>query len=267
MTIPSDETALAERQTLAELVAVYQQAEQDIRVGFRLIADAQRALGRAFGASPTDTIPVIGRYHQRPDFDQVDDTLLAVQRTVWQRLIDRMQVRQMMSVAGAKELDRQLEHDELPPITEQAIEAMVTGFRRQAQGMLQDAVDEVFNRLRPPGSRHKSNSEFEVPKRVVLERMIAAGWRGKLQVHWERHQELIAMENVLHSIAGKGSVCRGHHSDLGNAIDQAPSGETDLFRYRVFANGNLHLTFRDLDLLARFNQLAGGARLRKGEAA
>lgn len=268
MTIPSTETALSQRQTLAELVAAYQRAERDIREGFRLIADAQRALGRAFGSDDRDTIPVIGRYHQRPDFDAADESLLAVNRTVWQRLVDRMQVKQMMSIEAAKELDRQLEHDELPPITVEAIETLVAGFRRQAPDMLQDAVNEVFGRLRPPGSKYKSNSEMEVPKRVVLSYMVERHYGGKLRVRWDRQQELIAMENVLHSLSGKGSVCRGHHSDLSNAIDESPVGETDLFRYRVFANGNLHLTFRDLDLLARFNQLAGGARLRKkGEAA
>lgn len=39
-------------------------------------------------------------------------------------------------------------------------------------------------------------------------------------------------------------------------------GETDLFAFRCCANGNLHLRFRRLDLLARFNQIAGGRRLR-----
>lgn len=267
MTIPSTETALSQRQTLAELVAAYQQAERDIREGFRLIAGAQRALGRAFGSDDRDTIPVIGRYHQRPDFDAADESLLAVNRTVWQRLIDRMQVKQMMSIEAAKVLDRQLEHDELPPITVEAIETLVAGFRRQAPDMLQDAVNEVFGRLRPPGSKYKSNSEMEVPKRVVLSYMVERHYGGKLRVRWDRQQELIAMENVLHSLAGKGSVCRGHRADLSNAIDEAPDGETDLFKYRAFGNGNLHLTFKDLDLLARFNQAAGGARLRKGKAA
>ncbi len=268
MTLPSPETDLAPRLTVAQMVAAWRDAEADIRAAFALLAVAQTRLGDVFGRHPGDTLPIVGKWHLQPDYNSPEESLEKLSRTVWERLVDKVQVRQMMSVAAAKELDRQLERDELPPITEEAVHTMLAGFRAQAPNMLQAAVEEVFDRLRPRGNRYKSNSEYEVPPKVVLEWMVEKHYNGKLRVRYDSQQHLIALENVLHSLAGKGSVCKGHHSDLSHAIDQSPAGETDLFRYRAFGNGNLHLTFKDLDLLARFNQAAGGARLgKKGKAA
>lgn len=171
-----------------------------------------------------------------------------------------------MSIQAAKDLDRQLERDTLPPINIESIDAMVRGFQAQAYDMLQAAVEEVFNRLRPRGGgrrkKYKCNSEYEVPKKVVLECMIEHSYKGGFHVRYGREQELVAMENVLHSLAGKGSICKTQNSQLSNTIVQSAAGETDLFKYHAFGNGNLHLTFKDLDLLARFNARAGGARLR-----
>ena len=42
-------------------------------------------------------------------------------------------------------------------------------------------------------------------------------------------------------------------------------GETPLFGFRVFRNGNLHIEFKRPDLLDRLNRIAGGARLRPGD--
>jgi hypothetical protein len=79
----------------------------------------------------------------------------------------------------------------------------------------------------------------------------------------EREQHLIALENALGMLSGKGTSCKTIKSKLSNAIRLSPKGDTEFFFYRAFNNGNLHLTFKDPDILAKFNSAAGGARLRK----
>ena len=68
----------------------------------------------------------------------------------------------------------------------------------------------------------------------------------------------------------KGQINKSHYSALHDAIVATPitsgKGETEYFEFRAFRNGNLHLKVRRLDLLERFNALAGGKRLR-GEKA
>lgn len=81
---------------------------------------------------------------------------------------------------------------------------------------------------------------------------------------------LRALENVFTALDGKGSITKTHNGEIIDAINRSTdgTGETDYFRFRACRNRNLHLEFKRLDLLARLNQIAGGARLRpKPEAA
>lgn len=93
----------------------------------------------------------------------------------------------------------------------------------------------------------------------------AWGFGHPFHVSYGHHDaQLRAIENVFSALDGKGSISKTHNGLLVDAINQSADGrgETDYFRFRCFKNRNLHLEFRRLDLLARFNQIAGGARLR-----
>lgn len=272
------ETGLATRQTISELVGIYGRATEDIRKAFALIDAAELAINEAFSdgsdrESSYRSISVQGRFnHCRPDWRKPEETLKSIDRAVWERIIDRMEVKRLMSVKAAEALDKQLSNDELPPISLQAIEAMAAGFQMQAPGFLEAAVKEVFEFLRPPSHgrtpRYKRNSEFEIPKRVVLEWMVEGSSRGLRILYGyngDRDQYLVALENVLNSLDGKGSIGKTHRSAISNAmVEQGPHGETDLFRYHAYCNRNLHLEFLRPDLLAKLNRLAGGKNL-KGE--
>lgn len=83
-------------------------------------------------------------------------------------------------------------------------------------------------------------------------------------------ERLSALENVFTSLDGRGSVTKNYYSAISTAIKAAPKaetcqGETPYFAFRGFRNGNLHLRIKRLDLLARFNRMAGGANLRPKE--
>lgn len=248
----------------------YQTARGDIERACALLDGAERALTATFGQQCW--LEGVGRVGQ-------DRVLDRIHREAWRRLVDRMGVRSFMSVAAAKQLDEQLRTGELPDLTEEGIVTMTRGFEAQAEDMLTDAVQEAFEALRPRPSRgrvYRRNSELEVPRKVILPGVVEDAWYGRrrpkgspvaLRVHCHWQQTLVAIENVLHALQGKGSITKTHHSELSNAIDLSPVGETSLFRYKAHLNGTLHLEFKDIDLLARFNQRAGGARLRPAAAA
>jgi hypothetical protein len=82
---------------------------------------------------------------------------------------------------------------------------------------------------------------------------------------YQCEQQLTALENVFSSLDGKGSVSKGHISNLSEAIRKTARGQlgqTEYFAFRGYANGALHLEFLRDDLLLKFNAIAGGARLR-----
>ncbi len=264
---------LAVRLVPSELVAIYEQASADIRAGFALV-DA--AMDRINGAFTLDKPTGIGiqRSGEYICWEKPESHLKEVRRSIWHTMVERLEIRRFMSVAAWKELNEQIDKGEVPELTEEAIGAMVRQFSERAPAMLEQAVAEVFDFLRPPHSEYKRNSEYEVPRRVALTWVIDT-WYTKtfpskfLQPRHQCEQQLTALENVFSSLDGKGSTTKGHVSQLSEAIRKTKRGElgqTDYFAFRGFNNGALHLEFLRLDLLQKFNAVAGGKRFRSKAA-
>ena len=94
--------------------------------------------------------------------------------------------------------------------------------------------------------------------------MIQSGWgSAKFRVNLHLEKKLVAMDKVFHALDSKG-VPDGYLSPLVDAINtsETGNGETDYYRFRCYKNQNLHLEFKRMDLVARLNQVAGGATLR-----
>lgn len=261
---------LTKKLSIPDLVAVYERSEADIRAGFALVARAQQALNDAFTLDSNHGI-AIQNHRDQIHFDDPERNLKLVRQSIWRTLVERLELRRFMSISAWTELQKQLDQtDAVPEITEATIAAMAEQFSSRMPEMLEAAVAEVFNYLRPPGSRYKRNSEFEVPKRVVLSFVIdqwyAKGYASKpMHVNYTYEQNLTALENVFQALDGSGSVSKSHYSELSGAIKRTllgELGETKYFRFRGYRNGSLHLLFLREDLLLKFNQIAGGNRLR-----
>ena len=261
------EAALARRMRVTEMVRVYEQAKADIVRAFDMINQAQRRVNETFAGSDTGRIYLRDRYVSRfPGFDNIEDVLDCLLRDVWDSLIDRMEIRGLLSVAKAKELDEQIKRGDLPELTVENALAMGQQMHEQLPDMMQDAVREVFAWLRPRRSHYKSNSEYEIPKRVIRESMVE--WSlGHWGLHWYGHEpQLRALENVFRMLDGKGTS-KGWQADITQAIKactdrERGEAETEYFRLRMFHNGNLHIHMKRLDLLQELNRVGGGNRLR-----
>jgi hypothetical protein len=272
VTSPYDSTALSPRLSIEELVKVYEYAERNIRDGFALIEQAEKSLNNAFVMSGSGWVRATDR-RERVRFDDPDSALTEVRRAIWGHLVERLELRRVMSVKAWTELQRELDDGkEVPEITHETVTGMANGFRAQLPEMLNAAVQEVFEWLRPPGSEYKRNSEFEVPRRIVITWAVeqwSKCW-GSWRMNYHREQNFAALERVFLALDGKGQVNPHSRCAIYEAVHVTPAssekceGETPYFRFRAFKNGNMHVTFLREDLLARFNQIAGGARLRGG---
>jgi hypothetical protein len=256
---------LSRRLTIAQAVAVYRQAVGQIAAAFEDIKDAEERLNAVFASADSGRSMTVPTSYPL-SFSDPEAPLKEIQRQAWECLVDRLEVRRMMSIKRANELDEQLKRGDMPEITEENVAALARGFESQIGQMLREAVTEVFEFLRPPGSEYKTNSELEIGERVVLRWMVESGWgRSAFHVNYQREAHLTATENVFRALAGGGMHTRGHRSDLSNAINACGKdgkGETEFFAFRAFKNRNLHIRFRRLDLLKQLNAIAGGMRLR-----
>jgi hypothetical protein len=103
-----------------------------------------------------------------------------------------------------------------------------------------------------------------VGSKVIIERAINPRVYSSVKCGY-RVDELRALDRVFHMLDGQGLVPRSHYGELVDAIEACRGtgeGATKYFRFRMFANGNLHLWFTRADLLLRFNQIAGAGLLK-----
>lgn len=261
-------TKLANRFTVTELVRIYNEACARIREGYAIVQSAENLLNETFTLDGYGGISAAR--HSRISFS--DPPMRDIEQDVWRFIIERLEIRRMMSNAAWETLQQQLKIGEFPEITEASVNAVVTRIGASLNEMLAEAVEEVFDWLRPRHSQYKRNSEYEVPARVVLQYIVEPADK-RWTFHWRMcshaDQRLTALENVFTALDGQGQITKTHYSAIATAIraeGYAGVGETPYFKFRTFQNGNAHLTFTRLDLLARFNAIAGGRRLRAGAA-
>lgn len=268
---------LALRGTVAELVAAFEAAEREVRECFARLTEAERRLNAAFmtdGAlSPIRIDASGGRY--RTDFEAVDDAVGRMTREAWRSIIERLELRRVLSISRWEELQRQLAGRgpgavQLPDITQDNVLQFAAQYMDDLPRILQESVAEVYDWLRPRQNdrvaRLKTNPKFELGGRVIVSQVVERQWlkTDMFRVQYNSAQRLTALENVFTALDGAGQVNKRYRSDLQDAIESAPDGrgKTAYFGFRACANQNLHIEFRRPDLVARFNRVAGGRNLR-----
>lgn len=253
------------------MVAAYQTAAAAVASGFKAMRAGFKGLNAALTYRNGFELEIenTGRRIYLDDH-ALNGHLDRLKRQTWEALIERLEIRQMLSVRRAQELDRQLRDDDWPEITEETVLVFVQGIQGQLDGMLEEAVRETFNWLRPRGARYKTNSQEEIRKKVILSCVLDVSfikYSSRVYVHEFTRKHLTALENVFRLLDGK-STTKFHESELVSNLNRL-SGvcetwrtETEYFRARACQNGNLHLEFKRLDLLARLNEIGGGSALR-----
>lgn len=196
-----------------------------------------------------------------------------IKQNAWAFIVDKTQIKSLLSIKKQGELDAQLfgdrdnrDEDLLPEITEENIFEFINGTLGKAEDLVEDALQEVFEILRPHHSYHnfKSNSEFEIGKRVCFEWYMDTSC-GMCRTNYSREKELGAIDKLFHLLDGK--PIPQYPSGIVIALNEACrakkwEAETDYFILKWYKKGSLHIEFKRLDLVAEINKRAGGMRLR-----
>lgn len=274
---------LAQRATVTALVNAFQEAAQNVRAAFALVVETEQRLNAAFLLTEDDSTRFRITANQSGHGEQFNKPAAVIERLkrrAWERIVEQMELKRWCSVKRWESIQKRLKDGQLPDITEENVRAFVAEYAAEAPQMIAEAVAEVYDWLRPRGSRergpgspahpdrYQANRVVKIPAKVILSHVVEAadkfGWSPRVQ----RSQELTALENVFTALDGRGTVTRGYYSALELAMRAAGTkgeAETDLFRIRYFQNGNGHLYFKRLDLLRRFNMMAGGKNLRPAD--
>lgn len=107
----------------------------------------------------------------------------------------------------------------------------------------------------------KTNDAFKVNKKVIINLNIFRKWRSSNNISYyfdySTERKILDMEKTMDYLAGVPS----DHNALSREIDKIKASEstyleTKYFTIQFYKKGSAHITFKDLDLLKKFNIFA-----------
>jgi len=201
------------------------------------------------------------------DFDlpgECQNTLTILKQSTWRFIIDKCNVREYLSSSRALELELQLREDQLPEIEIETVGEFISNLAAGAPDLLMEFISEIFNLLRPPNSKYKTNTEYEIKEKAILNYIIDNNY-GFITLSYSGRRNLTSLDNCFHLLDGKGVAKYPDDAVtiMNSAIgDKKWECETEYFAFRWYKKGSLHIRFKRLDLVRRLNKLAGGNSLK-----
>lgn len=210
-------------------------------------------------------------YHIGKGLDSLVDRF---KRNCWGILVEKLDIRKIMSQRDRQMLDAQLEGKKdhyiqgtgtvplapLPDITAENVMDLLQSLIGRAGEFFAQKVAEEYEYWRPWRTEYATDDTGRLAERVIKQYAMDGysshyGW----SIDHDARGHLQSLDSIFHALDGRG-IPQEHDGQLLTALRAAGpdgKGETPYFRFRCFHNRNLHLRFMRLDLLAEFNRLAG----------
>ena len=257
-------------QPVTDMVDKYNEASALIERAYLDLERARKMLGDTFGEQAY--IHVVDR--QNLEFGEKGYAHIKkeIKKRIWIRLVQLLQIRRFLSVRRSEDLSKQLEKNEMPDITAQAVYETIETLRQNSTEFVREAVWEVFDLLRPgsrkPGMSLKTNQKygrFALGRKVILSGYLENVYGDRLRCSHYRSNEVRSIDRVFHALDGR-EMTDGYLSPLMDAVNTCDRvGETDYFKFKCCQNRNLHLEFRRMDLVKQLNLIAGDRTVLQGE--
>lgn len=192
----------------------------------------------------------------------------------WKYTFNKLQLYNLMSEKKKSELDKQFENNEFPEYTRENVLSTFKTLTDNVKSLMDDTILEAFEILRPHNDHYKTNTQYEVGKRAILDWMISSWkWHGKLEnpsLNYRNEQKLRSLDNAFSLMDGCGPAMAPYDSItiLKQAIkDRTINCETKYFKYKWYMKGSLHVEFKRMDLVAKMNAIGGKGLLNKEKEA
>ena len=257
-------TELTQTKTVSQLCQFCEDAQNDIREGFRHLLQAEIRLKQILES------PNILPYHHSSDLAELHkEAHSEVRKQVWRKILSLSEIRSICSIEERNKIDKEFEGNKLPEITCENVHDFLESVRGRIPDMFDAAIKEVFEFLRPgQWCHHKTNSKFEIGRKVIIDWGMDTSY-GMVSVNYNKEKFYHALDNVFHLLDGKGVA--KYPCDLVTALKTAIrnkdwQAETEYFSCKWFRKGTLHIEFKRLDLVEELNKRAGGQRI-KGQVA
>lgn len=256
-------TELVKKETVTDLVGKYNATIESMKRLFKELAGANKSF-QAFREIFHFYVGRSGHGHHECDMDLVATVLKA---EAWEGIIRKTQMFEAMTERRRAEIEKQIQEDKMPEITVENVYSILNSLYSKSNYLLTESIKEAFEILRPRHSKHKTNSEFDVPPKVVVTNwMERIKYSGSVKLGYYCRGQIQSVCNAFSLMDGKGVSkypCNLETAITGAIDKNLDTCETEYFKCKWYLAGTLHLEFKRLDLLAKLNQIGGGSRLYK----
>ena len=253
------ETDLIKHQRVTAMAAQYDKAIEEIEQAKSLLLSAGDRMKSEFGR---------GAILSSIEYD-IERSLKEMKPLAWRYILTQSQITSFLSIKRKKELDKQIEEDKLPDITEENIISTLQSFIEDSSTLLNETVKEVFDWLIPYWrDDFKTNKKYQVGKKVIKDWMVEHSWGNCFHIRYGSEDQLTALDNAFHLMDGKGVprhpdnlVCQINTAMKESTIDEslykknADTFENDMYKIKWYLKGTMHIEFKRLDLLKKLNKI------------
>lgn len=242
-----------------EIIRQYHLAKTQIQAAYETLKEQQERLRNLTG---DEHINIMNGFYDI--MDCCEKSLKKTERRIWDKLIDKLGIRKILSIKKLDELNQQIRDGEVLELTIENVWGTIDSLTSQAATYAEEAIKEVYDFLRPKDS-YKTNSEFIVEKKSILKSVLSSHYSGGGMTlgysSWARDR-IRALDKVFHLLDGAAFLSANcYQSPLIDMIEKADEGKTKYFKFRCFRNGNLHIWYLRDDLVKELNRVAGGGNL------
>ena len=147
-----------------------------------------------------------GSAHNCRDYNLEREALTAlevIRRNAWKGVIEKTRIKHLISHKRKQQLDDQLERGELPELDIRTLADMLAELGGSVDRYFKEAVQEVFEWLRPRRSGYKTNTEFEIGKKVIIS--YAMDTTYSISFNHRSEHRFVSLDNVFHLWTARAS--------------------------------------------------------------
>lgn len=187
--------------------------------------------------------------------------------SAWKLVLSKLNIEGMMTSNLQKEFASNVDKVGHLPLTKENVSAVVGAIIDNSQETMKKAVVDVFdiftkyhseNRI-PNQEGWKTNKSWRCTKKVILPNWVELGFMNGMRIKYEKSSHYQDIDKACCWLSGKRygdivTIEKAMQEDMNTK--GLGSGESEFFFFRYFKKGTVHLTFKDQDLLDKFNRIA-----------
>lgn len=213
----------------------------------------------------------------------LNEFLTGIRKDYWRKVLLLDKVKERMTVNKKKEFNQLLQNNSLMDFTEINIRQFILNLINSYEDILTEAVLELFDtmtykhawdqNLHIKNTHYfdgwKTNQAYYVNKKVIIpmnagcfdSTAFYSNWKQKWVLDYTVKEKLADIDKVMNYFDGKVEYTSIIDA-LNSAFEQGQSKKikSSYFEMTVFKKGTIHLTFRNEDILRRFNVTACKAK-------